>query len=111
MLRLLTKFFSLMMLFVSGASHAQFYFPTWMISQRCLPAYENYFNCQQLDPSRRAGNDYCINANSAWVSSGCAAETQAKFLLLNRCAQVMGMSPEEMNPSLLQQVCPKIPFQ
>lgn len=111
MLRLLTKFFSLMVLFVSGASHAQSNIPPWIISQRCLPTYNNYFNCQQLDPSGRAGNDYCINANSAWVASGCAAETQAKFIYLSRCAEAMGMSPEDMNLSLLQQVCPNIPFQ
>lgn len=104
--RLLTKFFSLMALLVSGVSHAQFNIPP--VSQQCLLAYQNYRNCQNEGSSAIGAEiEFCKNLNAQWISLGCAAQIQAHMLARNQCAQQMGIRPAELPPL---QVCPFVPW-
>jgi hypothetical protein len=102
-LKKLIKISTLTLLFFSGVSYAQFNVPP--VTQQCWPAFANYSNCQQIGSSARgAAIEFCKNASATWVSSGCAAQTQARTVALNQCAQQMGVPPEELPPNY-QQAC------
>lgn len=94
--KLLMKFFALMMLFVSGvsSSFAQYI----QVSQQCWPTYSNYINCQQIGSEVKApAIESCKQANEAWVSSGCAAQSQ--------CMQNNGLPPTTPT-EMIQGICP-----
>ena len=90
--------------FITKVAYSQYSTPP--VSQQCWPAYSNYSNCLQMQslppgafgelgsPSKSSIDQFCKNANEFWVSSGCAAQTQARIQCMQETGGVFLMCDE-----------------